>query len=67
MNNLQTLLEDIVRISDMSDPKIAEAVGCSQPTIWRLRTGVSKTCKSDTYQALVELRGSLIASSQEAA
>lgn len=61
MTIVQSLLTDIEERSRMSDSKIAAAVGCSQPTIWRLRNGKSKTCSSDTYLAIVGLHDQVMA------
>lgn len=49
MNSAQTLLNEIVARQPMSDEEISKIVDCSQPTIWRLRNGKSKSCNSDLY------------------
>ena len=60
MDSAQQIATDIAS-HGLSDSQIAELVGCdcSQPTIWRIRNGETKTCRSDLYIELMKLRDSL--------
>lgn len=55
MTTVQTMLVALAEDKQMSDSSIATMVGCSQPTIWRLRTGKSASCHSDLYVAIATL------------
>lgn len=59
---MDTAHEVIMTISteaNLSDAEIAARVGYSQPTIWRLRAGKTKSCSSDLYRALCTLRAEI--------
>lgn len=59
MDTVQRVVAFIAEHSDFSDAVIADKVGCSQPTIWRLKNGKSHSCSSDLYLKLCALRDSL--------
>ena len=61
MDTAKQITIEISTKHGLSDSEIAERVGivCSQPTIWRIRNGETKTCRSDLYIELMKLRDSL--------
>lgn len=59
MDSAQQVTSEIYA-SVKSDAKIAAAVGCSQPTIWRIRTGKVGDCQATLYQSLVRYRDELL-------
>lgn len=58
MDTAQQIIIDLAQLG-MSDSDIAKEVVSSQPTIWRIRTGETKSCASDLYIALANLRSSV--------
>lgn len=59
MDTPTDIVKAIAETYKLTDQAIATRVGGTQPTIWRLRTGKSKTCGSDLYLALHALRAEL--------
>lgn len=58
--NITTLLREIKDLSGWSEPKIATAIGTSQPTVNRILNGQTD-CKGSTLRAIEDLHLSICA------
>jgi hypothetical protein len=67
MNTPQEVAAELAARFNLSDQDIAERVKSTQPTIWRVRTGISKDCSASLFIALVQLRDELVRGSAEVA
>lgn len=67
MNTPQEVAAELAARFNLSDQDIAERVKSTQPTIWRLRTGISKDCSAFLFIALIQLRDELVRGAAEVA
>jgi transcriptional regulator with XRE-family HTH domain len=49
------LLTEIRAATNLSDQAIGARIGCSQPTVHRIRNGNQQECKSSTLMAILRL------------
>jgi len=49
------LLAEIRAMAKLSDKAIGDRLGCSQPTVHRLRNGQQSDCKASTFMAILRL------------
>jgi len=61
MPDWAALVNDLLALEGMTEAKIAEAVGASQPTIHRIKRGQVASPKFETAQALIDLHRRLCA------
>jgi predicted transcriptional regulator len=54
MDTVKTL---VARLNEqgMTDKAIAESVDSTQPTIWRIRNGVTEDCSASLYMRIAQL------------
>jgi transcriptional regulator with XRE-family HTH domain len=60
--DISTLLREIKDISKLSEPRIAEQLGTSQPTVNRILNGQGD-CKGRTFKAIAEMHARVVGAS----
>jgi len=64
--DIGTLLREIKTTTGWSEPRIAQKLGTSQPTVNRILNG-QMDCKGSTLRAITELHRTVLASDSKAA
>jgi predicted transcriptional regulator len=59
-NSLSAKLKEIKAVTGWSEPRIAEEIGSSQPTVNRILHG-QQDCKASTWQRITELHSRTVA------
>lgn len=67
MNTAQQIINEITASTGLSDSVIAKLVNTTQPTIWRIRTGVTEDCGAKLYMDLLALHTKQAARKRKAA